>query len=115
MKYIPKTKKFDCLGRGGQTFLFFSKVVKWIEVRGDLSGTVENKESFRSRPSAWKNYAPALVSCAFIKNSKSIRFFRYQINVVALFSTGGQSASQTLLIFHCTRQVSPDFYPFHNF
>ena len=69
VKYIPKTKKFDCLGRGHLTFLLFSKVVKQIEVRGDLSSTVENKESFRSRPSAWKNYASALVSCAF-KNSK---------------------------------------------
>ena len=27
VKYIPKTKKFDCLGRGDLTFLF-SKVVK---------------------------------------------------------------------------------------
>ena len=26
--FIPKTKKFDCLGRGDLTFLFFSKVVK---------------------------------------------------------------------------------------
>ena len=55
--------------------------------RGDLSSTVENKESFRSRPSVWKNYASALVSWAF-KDSKSSRFFRYQIIVVALFSTG---------------------------
>ena len=37
---IPKTKKFGCVGRGDLTF--FSKVVKWIEVRGDLSSTVEN-------------------------------------------------------------------------
>ena len=28
IKYRPKTKKFDCLGRGDLTFLFFSKVVK---------------------------------------------------------------------------------------
>ena len=86
VKYIPKTKKFDCLGRGDLTFLFFSKVEKLIEVREDLSSTVENKESFTNRPSAWKNYASALVLCTF-KNSKSSRFFRYQINVVALFST----------------------------
>ena len=45
---MPKTKKFDCLSRGDLTFLFFSKVVKSIEVRGDLSSTVENKESFTS-------------------------------------------------------------------
>ena len=28
LKYIPKTKKFDCLGRGDLTFLLFSKVLK---------------------------------------------------------------------------------------
>ena len=44
-------KKFNCLGRGDLTFLFFSKVMKSIEVRGDLSINVENKESFTSRPS----------------------------------------------------------------
>ena len=38
-------------GRGDLTLLFFSKVVKWIEVRGDLSSTVENNTSFTSRPS----------------------------------------------------------------
>ena len=54
---------------------------------GDLSSTVENKESFTSRLSAWENYASALVLCPF-KNSKSSRCFRYQINVVTLFSTG---------------------------
>ena len=26
--FIPKTKKFGCVGRGDLTFLFFSKVVK---------------------------------------------------------------------------------------
>ena len=83
-----------------------------MEVRGDLSSTVENKESFTSRPSAWKNFASALVLCAF-KNSKSSRFFRYQINIVALFSTGGRSTRKTLLIFHGTRQVSPHFHLFH--
>ena len=62
---------------------------------------MENKESFTSRPSAWKNYASALVLCAF-KNSKSSRLFRYQINVVALFSAGGRSTRKTLLIFHGT-------------
>ena len=50
---IPKTKKFDCLGRGNLTF--FSKAVNYIEVRGDLSSTVENKESFTSRPSVENN------------------------------------------------------------
>ena len=35
--YLPKTKNFDCVGRGDLTYVFFSKVVKSIEVRGDLS------------------------------------------------------------------------------
>ena len=49
--YLPKTKNFDCVGRGDLTSLFFSKVAKLIEVRGDLSSNVENKKSFASRPS----------------------------------------------------------------
>ena len=49
--YLPKTKKFGCVGRGDLTSLFFSKVAKWIEVRGDLCSNVENKKSFTSRPS----------------------------------------------------------------
>ena len=36
---IPKTKKFGCVGRGDLTF---SKVVKYMKVRGDLSIRVEN-------------------------------------------------------------------------
>ena len=28
-KYLPKTKKFGCVGRGDLTSLFFSKVVKY--------------------------------------------------------------------------------------
>ena len=39
---IPKTKKFGCVGWGVLTLLFFSKVVKYIEVRGDVSSNVEN-------------------------------------------------------------------------
>ena len=27
--YLPKTKKFGCVGRGDMTSLFFSKVVKY--------------------------------------------------------------------------------------
>ena len=27
--YLPKTKKFGCMGRGDLTSLFFSKVVKY--------------------------------------------------------------------------------------
>ena len=37
---IPKTKKFGCVGRGDLTF--FSKVVKYMKVRGGLSSRVEN-------------------------------------------------------------------------
>ena len=47
--YLPKTKKFGCVGRGDLTSLFISKVAKWIEVRGDLCSNVENKKSFTSR------------------------------------------------------------------
>ena len=48
---LPKTKKFDCVGRGDLTLLFFSKVVKSMKVRGDSSTNVEDKKSFTSRPS----------------------------------------------------------------
>ena len=49
--YLPKTKNFDCVDRADLTFLFFSKVAKYIEIRGDLSSDVKNKKSFTSRPS----------------------------------------------------------------
>ena len=49
--YLPKTKNFDCVGRGDLTSLFFLKVAKYIEVRGDLSSNVENRKSFTSRAS----------------------------------------------------------------
>ena len=69
--YLPKTKKFGCVGRGDLTSLFLSKVVKILEVRGDLSINVENKKISRINRQACKNYALALVLCAF-NNSKSI-------------------------------------------
>ena len=47
-KKVKFTKKFGCVGRGDLTSLFFSKVTKWIEVRGDLCSNVENKKSFTS-------------------------------------------------------------------
>ena len=34
--YLPKTKKFGCVGRGDLISLFFSKVAKLLKVRGDL-------------------------------------------------------------------------------
>ena len=48
---LPKTKKFGCVDRGDLTLLFFSKVVKLIKVRGDLSTNVDDNKSFTSRPS----------------------------------------------------------------
>ena len=48
---LPKTKKFGCVDRGNLTLLFFSKVVKYIKVRGDLSTNVDDNKSFTSRPS----------------------------------------------------------------
>ena len=52
--YLPKTKKFGCVGREDLASLIYSKVAK-IEVRGDLSSNVENKKSFTSRPSEGNN------------------------------------------------------------
>ena len=48
---LPKTKNFGCVDRGDLTLLFFSKVMKWIKVRGDLSTNVDDNKSFTSRPS----------------------------------------------------------------
>ena len=76
---LPKTKNFDCVGRGDLTYLFFSKVAKSIKVRGDLSISVENKKSSRVDRQACKHYALALVLCTF-NNSKSI----YE-NIILIF------------------------------
>ena len=65
--YLPKTKQFGCVG--GETFLF--KSCEILEVRGDLFINVEDKKSLRVDRQACKNYALALVLCAF-NNSKSI-------------------------------------------
>ena len=48
---LPKTKKFGCVGWGDLTLLLYSKVVKQIKVRRDLSTKVEENKSFTSRPS----------------------------------------------------------------
>ena len=69
--YLPKTKKFGCVGRGDLTSHFFSKRCEILEVRGELSINVENKKSSRVDRQACKNYALALVLCVF-NNSKSI-------------------------------------------
>ena len=63
-KYGNKTKKFGCVGRGNPTLLFFSKVVKYIKVTGDLPINVEDNKSFTSLPSGLRpveNNATALI------------------------------------------------------
>ena len=70
MIFTKNQKVWLCM-RGDLTSLFFSKVAKETEVRGDLSINVENKKSLRIDRQACKNYALALVLCAF-NNSKSI-------------------------------------------
>ena len=90
---LPKTKKFGCVCRGDLTLLFFSKVVKQMKVRGDLSTNVEDNKSFKTVDRQTCKTMPYHYSCVllriinqFIRTSN--RFSRYQINAVALFSTG---------------------------
>ena len=56
---------------GRPDFSFLFKSCEILEVRGDLSINVENKKSSRVDRQAYRNYALALVLCAF-NNSKSI-------------------------------------------
>ena len=56
---------------GRPDFSFLFKSCEILEVRGDLSINVEDKKSLRVDRQACKNYALALVLCAF-NNSKSI-------------------------------------------
>ena len=69
--HLLKTKKFGFMGRGDLASLFFSKSCEMLEVKGDLSISVENKKSLRVDRQACKHYALALTLCAF-NNSKSI-------------------------------------------
>ena len=69
--YLPRTKKFGCVGRGRPDFSFLFKSCEILEVRGDLSINVENKKGSRVDRQGCKNYALTLVLCAF-NNSKSI-------------------------------------------
>ena len=62
---------FGYVGRGRPDFSFLFKSYEILEVRGDLSIDVENEKSSRVDRQACKNYALALVLCAF-NNSKSI-------------------------------------------
>ena len=69
--YLPKTKKFGCVCRGRTDFSFLFKSCEILEVRGDLSISVENKKSSRVDRQACKHYALALTLCSF-NNGKSI-------------------------------------------
>ena len=69
---FTKNQKVRLCGQGRPDFSFLFKSCEILEVRGDLSINVENKKSSRVDRQACKNYALALVLCAF-NNSKSIQ------------------------------------------
>ena len=69
--YIYQKPKSLVVWEGRPDFSFLFKSCEILEVRGDLSINVENKKSSRVDRQACKNYALALVLCAF-NNSKSI-------------------------------------------
>ena len=69
---FTKNQKVRLYGQGRSDFSLLFKSCEILEVRGDLSIiNVENKKSLRADHQACKNYALALVLCAF-NNSKSI-------------------------------------------
>ena len=68
--YYQKPKN-SVVWEGRPNFSFLFKSCEILEVRGDLSINVEDKKSLRVDRQACKNYALALVLCAF-NNSKSI-------------------------------------------
>ena len=69
--YIYQKPKNSVVSEGRPNFSFLFKSCEILEVRGDLSINVEDKKSLRVDRQASKNYALALVLCAF-NNSKSI-------------------------------------------
>ena len=69
--YIYQKPKNSVVWEGRPNFSFLFKSCEILEVRGDLSINVEDKKSLRVDRQACKNYALALVLCAF-NNSKSI-------------------------------------------
>ena len=69
--YIYQKPKSLVVWEGRPDFSFLFKSCEILEVRGDLSINVEDKKSLRVDRQACKNYALALVLCAF-NNSKSI-------------------------------------------
>ena len=84
---LPKSKKFDCVGREDLTSLFKSCEID--RSQGRLVSSVENMKSFTSRPSDLQKLC---LMCTFwnIVNlflRTSNRFSRHQINVVELFFT----------------------------
>ena len=68
---IYQKPKSSVVWEGRPDFSFLFKSCEILEVRGDLSINVEDKKSLRVDRQACKNYALALVLCAF-NNSKSI-------------------------------------------
>ena len=68
---IYQKPKNSLVWEGRPNFSFLFKSCEILEVRGDLSINVEDKKSLRVDHQACKNYALALVLCAF-NNSKSI-------------------------------------------
>ena len=69
--FIYQKPKISVVWEGRPNFSFLFKSCEILVVRGDLSINVEDKKSLRVDRQACKNYALALVLCAF-NNSKSI-------------------------------------------
>ena len=69
--YIYQKPKNSVVWEGRPDFSFLFKSCEILEVRGDLSINVEDKNSSRVDRQACKHYALALTLCAF-NNSKSI-------------------------------------------
>ena len=61
--YLPKTKKFGCVGRGDLTFLFKSCEID--KSQGDLSTNVEDNKSFTNRPSDLQNLCLSIILMSF--------------------------------------------------
>ena len=68
---IYQKPKISVVWEGRPNFSFLFKSCEILEVKGDLSINVEDKESLRVDCQACKSYASALVLCAF-NNNKSI-------------------------------------------
>ena len=82
-----------------------------MEVRGDLSSNVENKESFMSRSSSLQKLCLSISLMIRASN----RIIDTKLMFLHYFLQAWWSTRKTLLIFHVARQVSPDFHLFRNF